>query len=181
MDCGATASYRCSLAEVLASREARQARQRRLMAGYGRPILSLSMVSPGEIKTSEFIRTAAIAGAEAASRQLAVASWPVLHQRRYFKLTGPEAVWVVDTAPDRLKRLMVELEDGHPLGRIWDLDVVGLDGRPLSRVQFGLPARRCLVCEGAAADCARSRRHPLPVLQQRIGEMARAWRRVAHD
>ena len=56
---------------------------------------------------------------------------------------------------------MIELEDHHPLGRLWDLDVLAPEQGQLSRQDLGFPARQCLVCDEPAHACARSRRHPL--------------------
>ena len=42
-----------------------------------------------------------------------------------------------------------------------DIDVLTPEGEILSRRHFALPARRCLLCEQSAADCARGKTHAL--------------------
>jgi holo-ACP synthase len=87
--------------------------------------------------------------------------WRVLSREVFCRETGPEAIYVIDVEPRLLKLATVRLEDHHPLGRLWDLDVIEAGPRPFSRKQLMLPARRCFVCERPASECGRSRRHPL--------------------
>ena len=47
----------------------------------------------------------------------------------------------------------------RPLGRLFDIDVFAADGTPLTRTQYGLPARRCIICGDDARACMRTRRH----------------------
>lgn len=60
-----------------------------------------------------------------------------------------------------LKLATIELEHSHPLGRLWDIDVLTPEGEILSRRHFALPARRCLLCGQSAAECARGKTHAL--------------------
>ena len=64
----------------------------------------------------------------------------------------------VESPPLSVKRAAVALEDSHPLGRLFDLDVIGPDG-PLSRTEIGAPERRCLLCDRPARLCMRGHRH----------------------
>nr|NLI50912.1 citrate lyase holo-[acyl-carrier protein] synthase [Propionibacterium sp.] len=154
---------------VLARREARQAEQAALVRETGAPLLSLTIVAPGPEKDGPAIRAAFAAGLRACRDLLAARGWAVRGRRATDAPTGPESLLAVAADPTELKAALVALEDAAPLGRLWDLDVVaGLDdaGLPvvLGRRALGLPPRRCLVCDSDAAACARSARHPLPVL-----------------
>jgi len=71
------------------------------------------------------------------------------------------------------------IEDQHPLGRLWDADVIDINGVSLSRKHFGLPARRCLLCEQPAHDCARSRLHAMQELQRSVQERVETFHRSA--
>lgn len=66
-----------------------------------------------------------------------------------------------------LKRLCVFLEESLSWGRILDADVVVPQG-PLSRREFGLPPRRCLLCEDDAKSCARRGTHSMHVLRETV-------------
>jgi Phosphoribosyl-dephospho-CoA transferase (holo-ACP synthetase) len=70
---------------------------------------------------------------------------------------------------------MITLEQQHPLGRLFDLDVLQADGRSLSRREFDLPPRRCLICDELAAACGRSRRHSSEELQVRIHQILHTY------
>lgn len=75
-----------------------------------------------------------------------------------------------------LKRLMCEVEDASPVGRLLDADVIGLDGEKLSRTDVGLPVRRCLLCGEEAPLCARSRAHSAEALFARAeGDHSRGF------
>ena len=74
------------------------------------------------------------------------------------------------------KRQAVTLEDRHPLGRLFDLDVcsqAGPDGLlvPLSREDLGLPPRRCLLCGEPARYCMRAHTHTQEELMAQIERM----------
>ncbi|EOK6376438.1 citrate lyase holo-[acyl-carrier protein] synthase, partial [Escherichia coli] len=72
-------------------------------------------------------------------------------------------------APARdLKLATIELEHSHPLGRLWDIDVLTPEGEILSRRDYSLPPRRCLLCEQSAAVCARGKTHQLTDLLNRM-------------
>jgi holo-ACP synthase/triphosphoribosyl-dephospho-CoA synthase len=62
---------------------------------------------------------------------------------------------------------MTALEECHPLGRLFDIDVIAEDGDKVSRSTIGLPERACLVCGKTGAGCARSRAHPLDEVERR--------------
>lgn len=72
-------------------------------------------------------------------------------------VTGTEALILLNRDPYAVKRSLERLEESFPAGRLLDFDVLNASGEKLSRA---IP-RRCLVCSGPAAVCARSRAHGL--------------------
>lgn len=164
-----------SASEHLKRREAR-AREQAELAGLG-PVVSFTAVSPGPAKDDALARCIAGWARDAVARLCAERGWPVLGSRVTDAPTGPEWLVAVEADATELKRALVALELAHPWGRLADLDVVVLeDGvpTPLGRSALGLPPRACLLCSSDAAACARSARHPLPLL---LAE--RAW--IARD
>ena len=89
---------------------------------------------------------------------------------------GPFAVLGLPLPAEQAKRLCLAIEEREPAARLIDLDVYGRDGGQLGRAQFGLPARRCLVCGEAAVDCMREKRHPLDAIVARTDELLVAYR-----
>lgn len=155
-----------TLPQMLAARDERAAAQRELLAARGLPLLSLTMNIPGPVKRTELIAFAFRAALEELRLRLGDG---IVEERRVDRPTGPEALLVCRRPAAALKALAVELESACPAGRLLDVDVIGLDGRKLSRE---IP-RRCLLCGGPAAPCARSRAHGLPALQMAVEELLR--------
>jgi holo-ACP synthase len=164
------------LAAMLDRREARAARQRELCARFGRPVVSLTLVTPGPVKDTAEARWVFAEGRAAIGDRLARHAIGVLADEAECLPTGPEALAVVDADAVTVKRALAALEDDHPLGRLWDADVVDGERGSLTRAELGLPARRCLVCMEPAHACARSRRHPLAELQRAIASRIDAYR-----
>lgn len=159
------------LAAVLAARDERAAAQSRMLADTGMPLVSLSIVSPGPDK----LTAAAAASYEVALSTLreccAARGWDVHDVVEAQRVTGPEAlVAVAGPSAVVLKAAMADLEDQHPWGRLWDLDVLTSAG-PVSRTQIGRAPRRCLRCARPSAQCARSRRHSVTELLERIAQI----------
>jgi len=157
------------LPTMLAAREQRALHQQEATARHGLPLVSLTLVCPGPVKQGLRQQQAMRAALAAVDACLSHALWPAIEREVHWLPSGPEALFVVNAEANALKAALIALEESHPLGRLWDIDVI-VAGRPLSRQQLGLPPRRCLLCDEAAHACARSARHPLPSLQARFEE-----------
>ena len=164
-----------TLEEVLANRERRVLLQGRALEAFQRPVVSISLVIPGPVKDTPEARLLMEAALHALELLLDGRSWLVLSRDLRLDPTGPEALVVVDAKARELKEATVALEDGHPLGRLWDMDVIDPLRGSISRRLLDLPPRLCLLCGEAAHACARSRAHPLPELLGAIRERLRAW------
>lgn len=161
-----------SLEEVLDARERRSHFQGILLEKYAdAALLSATMNIPGPVKTSKPLSSAFEAFTDQIESLLAEKK--VFSQLLQLK-TGSEYYLVTDLPSEALKRLLVNLEEKEPLGRLMDLDVVQLiDGQPqpMSRSQLGLEPRKCYVCSAIAKECSRSRKHQVPELQEAISQL----------
>jgi len=164
-----------SLDHVLRARDQRVALQRWLLAGYGLPVLSLTLVSPGPLKDSPGRRLLLDMAEKALSDEIRTAGWTVQQHSRTDGIAGPEALWVVEAPPDRLKRLAILIEDSRPWGRLLDADIIVADASggpvPLSRQTLGSAPRRCLLCGATAKACMNARRHPPAAVAARAAEL----------
>jgi len=160
------------LDDVLAARDERRALQSALLARWGLPLVSMTLVSPGPRK-DDATRRALMDLAEAAlAAALAEARLAVRERSRRDGVAGPEAIYAVDAPPLELKRLAVGLEEALPWGRLLDADVLvpsavpGFAGlpEPLGRDAAGLGPRGCLVCGRDARHCMAEAAHPRPEL-----------------
>lgn len=170
-----------TLEQMLAARDSRAARQAALAQRFGLwdegcgeqggtprnegALVSVTLVVPGPVKDppwAERVFAAAMAEVEAMG---------VAHAETHETVAGPSGLAVVlGRDAYTVKRASVEVEEAHRWGRLFDLDVV-LSGVPLQRSEVGAPPRRCLVCDGAAAPCARARAHDLLALDAAIEEL----------
>ncbi len=170
-----------TLVQMLERREARVAAQQALRARHGRTLLQLTLVNPGPVKDSAAMRYVFQQGLAALDQRFATVGMQVLVREAACHLTGPEALWVLSADALALKREAIALEEGHPLGRLWDVDVIGADGRSISRQQLGLPPRTCLLCDQPAHVCSRNRSHALADLQRAIQDRIDAHRNPLAD
>ena len=157
-----------ALDDILAARDARVARQQALLQ-QGGMLLSLTLVAPGAVKRSPLL-DAIFAAALAALRPL------VDDARARIEAvddSGHHALYLLDGEARDWKTRMLALENRAPLARLWDIDIIGGNGTPISRRDLGLPPRRCLLCDDDAKTCARERRHDIAALQ---ADIARRYR-----
>ena len=165
------------LMEILQAREDRAAKQQALLQQYNKPLLCFTLNIPGPKKLDRDIAVGFFVG----SRLLADAlkDHPVLHREEHRLITGCEGYYIVDLPARELKALAVDIEDTDPIGRLFDLDVLDIDGRKLSREELGYERRKCLLCGNDAMVCASTRAHKLEDLTDRTGFLlylaARNW------
>ena len=145
-----------SIPELLVSRDERQARQHVWLKRHPVPLVSFTVVAPGPIKDSEV------------TRRIFNQGWQIQEQAALVSASGPEGMLSIAAPARDLKLATIELEHSHPLGRLWDIDVLTPEGEILSRRDYSLPPRRCLLCEQSAAVCARGKTHQLTDLLNRM-------------
>ena len=160
-----------SLEEILWSRERRAETQRQVLTMGEGTLICLTLNIAGAVKSAPPFRKAFEEGKSRILAQLRREGADILVQKERHGKTGDELYLLAGLDLMTTKRRMVEIEEGFPLGRLLDIDVMAQDGTKISRQQLGLPARRCLVCGEAAAACARSRRHDPQTLLQRTVEL----------
>ena len=118
--------------------------------------MSFSMNIAGPEKVSPAIRRAFFYGVSLLRQNL-----PVLQEEIILENTGYEGLFSVTAEPEEIKGICLKLEEGLPIGRLFDMDVLTASGEKLSRnVQRG-----CLVCGKAGRVCAATRAHSVEQLQ----------------
>ena len=182
-----------TLSEILDARERRVQKQQALLQRYQKPLLCFTMNIPGPVKQSRDIAIGFAVG-DRLLRNL-LHGHPILYRELTYENTGCEGYYVVDLPAGELKFLAIGIEDTDPIGRLFDMDVLDIDGRKLIREEMELPRRKCLLCDEDAAVCARSRAHGLEQLRQRVGQLlwicstqhmpqlvaAQAWLALNHE
>lgn len=176
-----------TLDELLASRDARHAMQQKLMAEHsGKTLVCLTVVMPGSVKRNQQSLIVARAAVEAMRKaynisddllpetelltnELKTEAGECLVERDLN--TGYEAYLITPLPLLEAKRVAVDIEDTHPLGRLFDIDVIDAQGIPVSRDRVGGQPRRCLVCDHEARYCMRMRWHTQEEIWARIKQM----------
>ena len=154
-----------TLSEVLAAREDRVTRQAELLAAYGAPLISFTMNIAGPVKDTALIRRAFFAGCTMLETALECAELPVACRREKLAHTGCEAYYAVSGDPLAVKRVCAAVEEETPLGRLFDMDVIGPNGEKLDRAAVGGGERSCIVCGAPGRGCASRRVHSVAELQ----------------
>ena len=156
-----------TLSEVLEAREARVRRQRAMLAECGFPLVSLTLNIPGSRKAHPLAAEAFRMAREALFSQLKRAGMPVGNVDERADKTGFEGLYAVDCAAAAIKAIAVAIEESHPIGRLFDIDVVDCDGAALRGAGSGRSERACLICGGPVWECARNRSHSAEQLSLR--------------
>ncbi|MEX2943988.1 citrate lyase holo-[acyl-carrier protein] synthase [Serratia fonticola] len=157
-----------TLEALLAARDRRAERQRLWLERWQETLVSLTLVWPGEVKDSPQARQVMQVALMAFGELVQGAGWGICQHQVFWLHEGAEAFWAITAPAAAVKRATVALENQHPLGRLWDMDVFSPRDGLLSRSSCGQPARTCLVCDEPAHACARSGKHPLSRLLQSI-------------
>ena len=147
-----------TLEQLLGARDARFARQLSLTEKWpGRTLVGLTVGRPGPLTRD----ARALKVAEAAVAVVQEVFAPAYKDLRDLE-TGYEGYFLVDGPLLDVKKACCEIENGHPYGRLMDLDVLERVGEtvvPVSRERVGEAPRRCLLCDRPARECMRAHTH----------------------
>ncbi|MGF1718766.1 citrate lyase holo-[acyl-carrier protein] synthase [Vibrio kyushuensis] len=158
--------------QVLEGKEERVRRQREWMAVHSLPLISFTINMLGEVKQNKIAKIAFGSGHQAIIEKCKEHQINISGVGIKIAVTGYELIFAIDVnSAQQLKQLMVEVEEDHPFGRLFDIDVIDLDGSQISRQQLNQPPRRCLICEQQAKTCARNRTHSLTEMINKMSEI----------
>lgn len=158
-------THKVNLEEMLSAREYRSQKIQDLIKEYPEHShISFKLNIPGPIKNSDLYKYAFNEGIKEA-----IGFAKVIYNLDSLK-TGPEAFLISDLSPAELKAAMIAIEDKHPLGRLFDLDVYGTNRNDLS-----IAARKCLICDNLAHACSRNQTHSLDEIITTIDSMIKNY------
>ena len=148
-----------SLEEILNARENRVKIQQKMLQKAPTCLLSFTLNIPGPVKVFPYTKWAYEVGSSIISKGVSLLNGNVLEQFEAKNETGWEGFFALNLPPEEIKTYLLEQEEHHPLGRLFDFDVLRTDGSKLSRQELGFPERTCLLCGNPAFLCGRSRTH----------------------
>jgi holo-ACP synthase len=153
-------SYAALRISLLAARDQRQALLERLFPASFPTTVMLSLNLPGDAKTGTRAEQLFVWG----EGELAGAL-PLVRVLQGSDALGPFALYHSSLPAREAKLIAVEVESGHPAGRLLDLDIYDASGQQLGRAGLGFPPRNCLLCAEAALACIRTGRHTSKALK----------------
>lgn len=152
--------------DILSHRESLAREQQRLLALGGQSLISFTMNIPGSCKKFPLAAAGFHEGIHQISASFPAAS--VLYRSSNESVGGYDAYFLLDIAPLEVKRICMSLEGSHPIGRLWDIDVLCSDGSSVSRQSLGELPRACFLCGRDAKICARSQAHDILEVRNKV-------------
>lgn len=161
---------------VLAARDRRVKIQEMLLKKFsGNTLISFKLNIPGDKKDNPSYRMIFEEGEVLLKEALELNNMSFLFSKSEHLMTGSEGYYCIDADPLEVKRITAEIEIDHPLGRLYDYDVITSEGQQIKRGEIDFPLRKCFICEEDAFVCARSRKHPLAEIVGRVEELISAY------
>lgn len=164
-----------SLEEMLLAKENRAINQKELIEKFNNPIISFTLNIPGPIKTSDDIYLAFVEGKNRIDNKLDKTKISVLETKIINEKTGFEYYLSVSEKPLKLKELMIEIEEEDKVGRLFDIDVIDVNQKIISRTDLNAPSRKCLLCEKKSHECSRNRTHSVDELVAEINRIINTY------
>lgn len=172
-------SHEVTVPEMLEARDRRVEIQRSMIAETKNPVVCFMLNVPGPHKVDDALTWAFETGVRRILAKLEAEGIPVSRSVTEREITGLVFYAAVEADAIQVKQRMCELEEADRLGRLFDIDVIGLDGRKVSREEFGMAPRKCLMCGKEAHICARNRSHTVQEMTTEIHRIIQAARGIA--
>ncbi len=156
--------------ELRAARDRRVLKKWEFLAPGGEICLvEFSLNIAGAVKTFPFARAAFREEVRELTERLS--RFSVLKTEVYEENTGDCAFFLLKSQAIQVKKFLVSIEESHPLGRLFNLDVCGPDGISVKRHDLGLLPRTCLVCGEDAHVCAGKKSHSMELIQWQTSKL----------
>lgn len=156
------------LERVLTAKEERANYQKTLISKYKLPLISLTLNLPGGYL--QYIKWDLVFQ-EAVRNIDNIFSENIMFRKVKLGEWGPEGFWVVDLFVQDIKKKTIEIEDNHPLGRLFDIDVIDIDATPVSRRDFNIEPRKCIICNNKALECYIEKKHTQKEIKNKVNEI----------
>lgn len=153
---------------ILARREARSKLRQELHDEFDWPVVVFTLNIPGADKNRREYVPVHKTGEAQLLQRFSDLDIEVLRSCVVYGVCGREVLLVARGSAERIKEICWQIEEEHPLGRLYDMDVYDTEGRSIDRAAIGRDQRRCFICDSPAAECARSQAHSRAELSQYI-------------
>lgn len=151
-----------NLTQLLDDREERYNKQVEMISLNNLPIISFTINKPGIEKQSDIIKRIFLLGLKEIESVLSNNKLEIIDlYQNIDSFAGPITILSIKGNPIKIKKLMVNIENNHSIGRLLDIDVIDEHLNLISRSDFGLASRKCLICNDDAKVCSRNQRHDM--------------------
>lgn len=147
-----------TLLQVLEAREKRVETQKQLLSAYKTSLICFTLNIAGPVKTTPIIERAFFEGVSLLKKCF---KENIVHSETHIMVTGCEGFICISQEAKQVKNICTDIENNHPLGRLFDMDVMDKKGEKLSRTDL----RGCIVCGKKGRECAAGRLHSVEELQ----------------
>lgn len=159
------------LYKILEGKEKRACIQKKLITKYKSTLVSFTLNIPGINKLGENLKKVHEKGIKELEDEFLKKNILVKYKKINSSDAGYEAFFCIAKDSITIKKITTDIEERSKLGRLFDFDVFDNNYKLLSRTELGLPKRKCLLCDGIAAECSRSRKHPIEDILNKINEI----------
>ncbi|OQY41616.1 MAG: citrate lyase holo-[acyl-carrier protein] synthase [Fusobacteriia bacterium 4572_74] len=149
--------------DILDAKEKRAYLQEKLIEKFNLPLLVIRANYPGIDKNNEVTKYIT-----KIMYEIILSNISPVNIKKIDSFEGVVYLLNVDISPVKLKRIAVDIEITHPLGRLVDIDILDLNNHTLSRTDLGYSPRRCFICSDLAHNCVRSKKHSLEEILEYI-------------
>ena len=153
-----------TIQDMMNCRDRRSYYQIQFIQKYNCPVLSFTLNIPGPIKTDTRLLALFNDAQENIINVLKENNIQICDSVIFNDHTGYELMLCFKGDASFVKEKTMYIEENAPLGRLFDIDIIDTDGEKISRPVF----RKCLICDCQAQDCARSRKHSIKEMQDKI-------------
>lgn len=154
-----------NLENFLLDRELRVEKQLKLLEEYKKPLLIIRANYPGRNKSQYPSKEIVQIITEESKKIL---DEKIIFNEMQISLEGLISFFICDLSLLELKKIAIEIEEKHNLGRFVDIDVYDIDGSSISRTSLNYKKRKCYICDEDAVICTRSMKHKEEELKNHI-------------
>ncbi|WPC41711.1 citrate lyase holo-[acyl-carrier protein] synthase [Clostridium sp. JS66] len=142
--------------DILMCREERVCEQEKLIKLYKKTLVFMRVNYPGVVKNNTITL-----GIMKFMNKFLIEQLNQYIEYKNFAVTaeGPSLTLIVNKNAKDIKKITVNIENKHFLGRYVDIDVYDENNNSLSRGMLGFKPRTCYICSDIAQYCVRSRKH----------------------
>lgn len=151
--------------ELLEAREERVSFIEKLINEYNAPVVCARSNYPGLSKANEITEKLMEIADKALIEKL---DDKTIFKTKMTTAEGYIIILVVEGDAIEIKKITVEIEHTHSLGRFLDIDVYDEENNSLSREHLGYYRRKCFICDEDAQICVRNKNHHIEEIKDHI-------------